>query len=62
MKMASLVDSGDGHNSTNTVKIWINSVMTTSIFAFVVIVLSVELSKKGYNTIGDIIGYISLIS
>ena len=62
MKTASSGDSGDGDNSTNTVKICLISVMTTSVYAFVVIVLSVELSKKGYNTIGDVIGYVSLIS
>ena len=36
--------------------------MTIAIFTFIVIVFSVELSKRGYTTIGDIIGYISLIS
>jgi len=38
------------------------AVLVTTIFAFFVITISVELSKNGQTTIGDIIGYLSLIS
>ena len=37
-------------------------VMVVCIFFFVTIVVSVEFSKRGYNTFGDIVGYVSLIS
>ena len=36
--------------------------LVTTVFTFFVITFSVELSKNGQNTIGDIIGYLSLIS
>lgn len=36
--------------------------LLTAVFAFVVIILSVELSRQGYTEIGEFIGFVSLFS
>jgi hypothetical protein len=61
-KRDSAHSSGNGNNTTNTVTNIAIKVMVTAVYFFFVIVLSVWFSNLGYTGIGEVIGFVSLIS